>query len=86
MAEHIHERYNPEVIGVNSTVTLTADAIGGFLCKTAGTITVVDGRGTTVVNAYPVTAGVYYPMPFFLERPGGTITTAGGASGTMGVG
>lgn len=53
----VKERYNPEVIGVNSTVTLTADAIGGFLANTAGTITVVDGAGVTIINAHPVTAG-----------------------------
>lgn len=82
----VKERYNPEVIGVNATVTLTADAVGGFLAKTAGTITVVDGAGTTIVDAHPVTAGGYFPMPFFLQRAGGTVTTAGGASGTLGVG
>lgn len=82
----VKERYNPEVIGVNTTVTLTADAIGGFLAKTAGTITVVDGAGTTVINAHPVTAGAWFEMPFFLQRPGSTVTTAGGASGTLAVG
>lgn len=84
MANVVSERYNPEVVGVNATITLTADSIGGFLCVTSGTVTVVDARGTTVVNALPVTAGGYYPIPFYLEGAGGTVTTAGGASGTVG--
>jgi hypothetical protein len=79
----IQERYNPRVIGVNTTVTLTTQALGGFLVKTSGTITVVDAKGTTVVDAVPVTAGIYVPLPFYLQGNGGTFTTAGGASGTL---
>lgn len=80
---NVQERYTPEVVGVDTTITLTSDSIGGFLAVTAGTITVVDGAGTTVVNALPVAAGGYYPLPFYLQRVGGTFTTAGGASGTL---
>lgn len=82
----VKERYDPKVIGLNGTITLHADAIGGFLAKTAGTITVVDGYGTTIIDAHPVTAGGYFPMPFYLGRAGGVITLAGGASGVLGVG
>lgn len=80
----IQERYSPTVIGVNATVPLNATDIGGFAAVTAGTITIVNNRGATVLNAFPVSAGVYYPLPMMLEI--GTIatfTTAGGASGTI---
>ena len=84
----IQERYKPVVIAVNSTNTLAATCnIAGFLCKTAGTITVIDSNGVTVINAVAVSAGIYTPMPFQLAG-GGTpivVTTAGGAAGTLGV-
>ncbi len=66
---------------------LSTDAIqlGGFLPKTAGTITVVDKAGTTVVSASPVTAGVWVDIPGYLGVNGikAVITLAGGASGTL---
>lgn len=96
MTERIQEHYRPVAIGVNGNVTLEINQLGGFLCTTAGTITVVDGAGVTVVAATAVTAGVYLPMPF--DVGGGrigataaagsrktTVTLAGGASGTLGV-
>lgn len=86
----IYERYTPVPVAVDTTVTIHSSSVGGFLAKTAGTITVVanaaDGKAqTTIVDAHPVTAGAYVPMPFFLGKSGGTVTTAGGASGTLGV-
>lgn len=84
----IQERYQPVVIGVNATHRFPQGAqnIGGFLAITAGTVTVVDMAGVTIINAFPVSAGVYYPMPFSLGNgSSGTFTTAGGASGTLGV-
>jgi hypothetical protein len=83
------ERYSPVVIAANGTVTLSTGQIGGFLCLTAGTITVTrnneDGTTTVIVNAVPVTAGLWTWMPFLLTSHGGTVTLAGGASGTLGV-
>lgn len=84
------ERYQPILIGVNGTAIISGDSIGGFLCKTAGTITVtevneINGAAVTIIDTHPVTAGVYYPLPFFLGSNGGTFTAAGGASGTLGV-
>lgn len=87
----IQERYTPVVVGVNATVPLRGNSLGGFLCKTAGTITVLDHSGNTIINAHPVTAGVYYPLPFvlstgFIGDSGlASFTAAGGASGTIGV-
>jgi hypothetical protein len=79
----VQERYTPIVVGVDSTITLHANNIGGFLAKTAGTVTVTAPDGTVIVNAVPVAAGGYTPLPFYLGRSGGTFTTAGGASGTV---
>ena len=83
----IQERYRPRVMAANSTLVLPASAdIGGFLAKTDGTITVVDSNGDTVLNAVPVSAGIYTPCPFLLSGGGAdsSVTLAGGASGTLG--
>jgi hypothetical protein len=84
------ERFKPVVVAANTAVTFDSNAIGCFLCKTAGTITMLanpqDGKAaTTIISAHPVTAGTYYPLPFYVGTNGGTFTTAGGASGTLGV-
>lgn len=79
----VSERYTAQLLAANSTNTLNNNAIGGFLCKTAGTITVTTAIGRLVVDTFPVAAGVYYPMPFYLGGSGGTVTLAGGASGTL---
>lgn len=82
----VQEYYNPIVMAANSTVKLTQHQLGFFLAVTAGTISATDQAGTTIINALPVTAGVYYPLPIALGVQGGaaSFTTAGGASGTLG--
>lgn len=84
---YIKERYYARVVPTDSTVILTGASIGGFLPKTNGAITVVNGSGETIIDAVPVTAGVYVDLPFFLggSTLGGTFTTSMGASGTLGV-
>lgn len=84
------ERYQPILIGVNGVFAISGNSIGGFLCKTAGTVTVtkvneITGANDTIIDTHPVTAGVYYPLPFHLGSNGGTFTAAGGASGTLGI-
>jgi hypothetical protein len=87
---HITERYRPVPLGVNASYTVRSQALGFFLAKTAGTITVTNYDGTVLVDAVGVTAGVYLPIPILLMTPknaaGGTVTLGGGASGTLGVG
>lgn len=85
----ITERYRPIVLGVNGASKIDSDHVGGFLAVTAGTITITSDPDTgstpiTIVNAFPVAAGVYYPLPFYLSPTGGSVTLAGGASGTLG--
>lgn len=83
------ERYAPVLIAANASFTLATNSVGGFLCKTAGTISVtrtnqLTGASELIIDAHPVSAGLYYPLPFFLGSAGGVFTAAGGASGTLG--
>jgi len=90
MSETVKERYHPQVVAVNGTAVVTSDQLGGFLALTSGTITVtvtnsLTGATVTIVNAVPVTAGIWTPLPFYVGKNGCTVTLAGGASGTLGV-
>ena len=78
----IQEQYTPQPMAANSSFVTGSQRIGGFICTTAGTLTVTTEAGT-VINALPVTAGAYVPLPIFLGTSGGTITLAGGAAGTL---
>jgi hypothetical protein len=87
MSNYIQERYTPVSLGVAATYVFPSGSpsgMGGFLCITAGTITVTRADGVVVVNAFPMTAGTYVPMPFFLGS-GATVTLGAGASGTLAV-
>jgi hypothetical protein len=86
----VRERYTPVVIATDSTNKINSNAIGGFLCTDTGTVTLIaeaqDGKAAvTILDTFAVTAGVYYPMPFYLSSNGGTFTTAGGGAGVLGV-
>lgn len=85
----VKERYAALPLGTNSSTVIKAQSIGGFLAITGGTITVTQNTdvntSVTIINAFPVAAGVYYPLPFFLGTYGGSVTLAGGASGVLGV-
>lgn len=77
------ERYTPYPIAANGSQIVPGQQLGGFIVTTAGTITIVS-QGITLLNAQPVTAGQYLPLPILLPANGGaTITLAGGASGLL---
>lgn len=86
---NVRERFNPVPMAANATYVVRGPSIGGFLAKTAGTITVsaANALGTTTVtyvDVVPVVAGVYLPIPLeFPTTSGGSVTLAGGASGTL---
>lgn len=86
---NVRERFNPVLMAANTSYVVRGPSMGGFLAKTSGTITVTatDARGngsTNFVNAVPVTAGAYTPIPLeFPAGAGGTVTLADGASGTL---
>lgn len=88
---NVKELFVPVAVGVNGSVTLgqartatipgVSASMGGFLAKISGTISVTSG-GATVVDAVPVTAGVYTPIPI-TDSPVLVVTLAGGAAGTL---
>lgn len=82
----VAELYTPKELAANGDADFpTAQGIGGFLCKTAGTITVASGA-IAIVTSFAVEAGVYYPMPFAAIGDAGIqIDLGGGAEGTVGI-
>ena len=83
---NVRERFRPQPMAANSSYTIRGVNIGGFLATVAGTLTVTDPSGTVLVNAVPVTAGVYTPLPFvFSTGEGAVVSLAGGAAGTLAV-
>ena len=74
---------NPVVCAANATTTVTSNAAHSFFAVTAGTITIKRGNGVTVLDAFPVTAGQWLELEMNIDPNGWTITTAGGASGTV---
>lgn len=84
----VRERFSPKPMAANAVLAIAGPVLGGFLAKTSGTITIVskDAAGTadvTLVDAVPVTAGVYTPIPIIVPATGYTVTLAAGASGTL---
>lgn len=77
------ERYTMYPMAANTTFVLRNYSIAGFLAKTGGTITVTDLNNVVRVDAIPITAGQYLPIPGMLQTSGGTVTLGGGASGTL---
>lgn len=79
------EKYAPKpAMGVNATLVVEGVQLGGFYAKTAGTITITN-NGVTYMDAAPVSAGQYVPLPFGFDVPGIAVTLGGGASGTLAV-
>ena len=84
----IQERYHGTPMAANTTFQITGNSIAGFLCTVAGTLTInfasngVPGGGAAVVNALPVAAGVYYPIPLLVNQDT-VVTLSGGAAGTL---
>jgi hypothetical protein len=63
-------------------------ALGGFLCTTAGTLSIetgTDGNGTEVVSSLTLTAGQWVPLPFAFND-GAYANLGGGCIGTFAVG
>jgi hypothetical protein len=80
----IKERYSLALMAADETRPMTNGHLSGFLAKTSGTISLVDGLGVLQIDAVPVTAGVYLPLPgVFTPGNQAVVTLAGGASGTL---
>ena len=90
---HVTLRYTPVPVGVNATGTsTTANAIGGFLAITDGTITLSNNNVVQAVaeplvsfTNFEVVAGTWYTMPV-ITQGGYTLVASGGASGVLAVG
>jgi hypothetical protein len=84
---NVRERFRPQPMAINGTYVVKGVNLGGFLATVSGTLTITDNTTSTVlVNAVPVTAGVFTPLPFVFEASAGaTVVLAGGAAGTLAV-
>lgn len=86
----VQEVFSPKPLAASAAIIgLDGGSIGGFLCTTSGTVSLnlgIDGSGTLIVDAVPVTAGVFLPMPFTIPPGVGMYATlAGGAEGTFAI-
>lgn len=80
----VYEQYKPVQVAAGVTDQLfDSKKIGGFIAKTAGTVTIKDADGNVIVDAFPVTAGNTLPLPISLPTVTGLVSTAGGASGIL---
>lgn len=60
------------------------DSVCLFLPTVSGTITITSDKGVVLLNAYPVTAGVYVPLDFYVGGNGqANITLGSTAAGTL---
>lgn len=89
---HVKVRSRGQFLAANTTTYFSGiNGVTGFLATTAGTISVSyedGGNGTAIVTVtpvqtVPVVAGGYTPIPLEFAQNGGTVTLAGGASGTL---
>lgn len=76
------EKYAPKAMAADTSIVINGVQLGHFIAVTGGTITVVN-NGITYLNAYPVAAGSFNPLPMGFDVPGITVTLAGGASGCL---
>lgn len=81
----VTERYTALVCPADTATPITGNSVGHFVCTTAGTITLTSTQYGVLVNGLAVVAGGIYPLMFNLGNRGGTLTTAGGAVGCLGV-
>jgi hypothetical protein len=80
------EIYSPRPMAASGQVFSGQGGLAGFFASTAGTVQVRDGNatGTIIVASFPVTAGIFYSMPFGIST-GLYIELGGGATGTAAV-
>lgn len=78
----VQESFAATRVAADGTATLTGRTrLGGFVCDTAGTLTLTI-NGTTMLNAMDVAEGVFYPLPFDIVGTS-SIALGGGAAGCV---
>lgn len=83
----VREVWKPKALSASGMIVERGRAMGGFLCTTAGTLQVTAGEasgGATIVASFAVSAGTWYPLPFYCQD-GAYAVLGGGAAGTFGV-
>ena len=78
--------FNPVPMAADTTLVRDMKGMGGFVAKTAGTLTVLYTNGITLLDAIPVAAGQVLSLPLSFGRNDQlsmTVTLGGGASGTF---
>lgn len=73
-------------MSLSGMVVRKGGILGGFLCTTDGTLEITVGEvsgGADIVSAFSVTAGSYYPMPFYCQDGAYAVLTT--ATGTFAV-
>lgn len=86
MPMYAMESYTPLAIAADADVSISTQAcyVGGFTCVVTGTLTLrrENAAGAIVVDALPVTAGNYHPLPYSMPT-GAFVELNGGAKGTI---
>lgn len=75
------EYYGSKILAADATVTV-GGRVAGFLCTTAGSLTLTDFGGAVVVNAFPVVAG-FNRIAILFNFPAGNTVASTGAVGTL---
>lgn len=83
---NVKEIWTPKPMSASGKLVAAGGHIGGFLCTTDGTLKITAGEtsgGADIVSQISVTAGTYYPMPFYCQTGAYAVLTS--AAGTFAV-
>jgi hypothetical protein len=78
----VQESYQPRRMTASGVIFTGPGQLGGFFATAAGTVQITDADATSIVDAFTVTAGVFYPLPFSMGN-GASCVLAAGAQGTF---
>lgn len=84
----VREIWNHKKVSASGMLVARGGATSGFLCQTAGDVSISDGiasGGTNIITLTSCVAGTWYPCPFHYAN-GAYVTIANGAVVTFGVG
>lgn len=80
---NVQEHCRALPMAAGAAANLNGTHISGFLATVTGTLTVTDADGTVLVNAVPVTAGVYCKIPLWFNTSMGGVVQLTTAAGTL---
>jgi hypothetical protein len=82
---NVQEIFDYKRVNASATLFTGTGILGGFLCSTAGNVTVTDASDVDIVSTIAVVAGQFVPMPFACGN-GAKCVLAGGCIGTFAIG